>query len=382
MKRRMNYSPEFKAKIVMEILSEEFTINQLAAKYEISPVVLSRWKKEFVERASEVFKKGPSDAEKELDHKKEHIADLERKVGQLTYEVDWLKKNLKKSSDPTGRKNLVDFSEAQINHSRQADLLSINRTSIYRNPPKEKVISELDLFIMNRIDELHTAHPTWGYRMITKVIRRDDKICINRKKIRRMMRDMGVYTIYPKPNLSKRYHAQYVRPYLLRNLRIERANQVWGIDITYIRMEKGFMYLFIIIDWFSRKIIDFELSSTLEKSFVIECLKRALENRKPEIINSDQGSHFTNADYLNLLEESSVQISMDGKGQALDNVRTERFFRTLKYDLIYINEFNSPRSLRLGLKNYINEYNTYRPHSSIGGLCPDQAYYGETPIVA
>ena len=378
----MNYSPEFKAKIVMEILSEEFTINQLAAKYEISPVVLSRWKKEFVERASEVFKKGPSDAEKELDHKKEHIADLERKVGQLTYEVDWLKKNLKKSSDPTGRKNLVDFSEAQINHSRQADLLSINRTSIYRNPPKEKVISELDLFIMNRIDELHTAHPTWGYRMITKVIRRDDKICINRKKIRRMMRDMGVYTIYPKPNLSKRYHAQYVRPYLLRNLRIERANQVWGIDITYIRMEKGFMYLFIIIDWFSRKIIDFELSSTLEKSFVIECLKRALENRKPEIINSDQGSHFTNADYLNLLEESSVQISMDGKGQALDNVRTERFFRTLKYDLIYINEFNSPRSLRLGLKNYINEYNTYRPHSSIGGLCPDQAYYGETPIVA
>ena len=235
---------------------------------------------------------------------------------------------------------------------------------------------------MNRIDELHTAHPTWGYRMITKVIRRDDKICINRKKIRRMMRDMGVYTIYPKPNLSKRYHAQYVRPYLLRNLRIERANQVWGIDITYIRMEKGFMYLFIIIDWFSRKIIDFELSSTLEKSFVIECLKRALENRKPEIINSDQGSHFTNADYLNLLEESSVQISMDGKGQALDNVRTERFFRTLKYDLIYINEFNSPRSLRLGLKNYINEYNTYRPHSSIGGLCPDQAYYGETPIVA
>lgn len=154
---------------------------------------------------------------------------------------------------------------------------------------------------MRRIDELHTAHPTWGYRTITKVIRRDNHLCVNRKKIRRMMRDMGVYTIYPKPNLSKRYHAQYIRPYLLRSLNITRPDQVWGVDITYIRMEKGFMYLFIIIDWYSRYIVDFELSNTLEKSFVIDCLKRALRNRKPEIINSDQGSHFTNPDYLELL---------------------------------------------------------------------------------
>jgi putative transposase len=155
-------------------------------------------------------------------------------------------------------------------------LLGINRSSIYRDPPKEKVISDEDLFMMRRIDEIHTAHPTWGYRTITKIIRRDDEILVNRKKIRRMMRVMGIYTIYPKPNLSKRYHAQYIRPYLLRNLDIERPDQVWGVDITYIRMQKGFMYLFIIIDWYSRRIVDYELSSTLEKSFVLNCLKRTL----------------------------------------------------------------------------------------------------------
>ena len=235
---------------------------------------------------------------------------------------------------------------------------------------------------MRRIDELHTDHPTWGYRTITKVIRRDDKLCVNRKKIRRLMREMGVYTIYPKPNLSKRHHAQYIRPYLLRKQNICRPDQVWGIDITYLRMEKGFMYLFVIIDWYSRRIVDYELSSTLEKTFVMDCLKRALKVRKPEIINSDQGSHFTNPDYLDLLDNAGVKVSMDGKGQALDNVRTERFFRTLKYDLIYIHEFETPRQLRMGINRYIHEYNTYRPHSSIGDLCPDVVYNARVDRVA
>lgn len=193
------------------------------------------------------------------------------------------------------------------------------------------------------------------------------------------MRVMGVYTIYPKPNFSKRFHAQYIKPYLLRNLNIVRPDQVWGVDITYIRMEKGFMYLFVIIDWYSRKIIDYELSSTLEKTFVLTCLKRAFATSKPEIMNSDQGSHFTNEAYIQLLEEQGIRISMDGKGQALDNVRTERFFRTLKYDLIYINEFESPRQLRKALGAYIDEYNTYRPHSSLGGVCPE-VFYHQDPL--
>ena len=227
---------------------------------------------------------------------------------------------------------------------------------------------------MNRIDEIHTAHPTWGYRTITKIIRRDDGITVNHKKILRMMNTMGVRTIYPLPNLSKRYHAEYLKPYLLRNRVISAPDQVWGVDITYIRMKKGFMYLFVIVDWYSRYIVDFELSTTIDKSFVMGCMKRALSRKRPEIVNSDQGGHFTSPDYQMLLHENEVKISMDGKGQALDNVRTERFFRTLKYDLIYTNEFETPRGLRAALWPYIEEYNTYRPHSSIWMKCPAQVY--------
>lgn len=237
-------------------------------------------------------------------------------------------------------------------------------------------MEEETLEIMNQIDRIHTDNPTYGYRKITYKLR--EKYIINRKRVQRLMREMGIIAIYPKPNLSKRYHAQYVKPYLLRNLNIVRPNQVWGVDITYIKMRKGFMYLFIIIDWYSRCIVDYELSSTLEKGFVIICLKRAFGRCKPEIMNSDQGSHFTNPTYIELLESYNIRISMDGKGQALDNVRTERFFRTIKYDDIYINEYNTPRELRTGINAYMIKYNTYRPHDSLRGDVPMNFYKGDT----
>ncbi len=285
-----------------------------------------------------------------------------------------LKKNLTKSSIASDRKVFVELDNNKITVRRQTELLKINRTSVYRKPA-EPTVSEQDLCIMRRIDEIHTAEPTWGYRKITHRLQRED-IVINRKKVRRLMRVMGIYAIYPKPNLSKRYHAQYVRPYLLRNLEIIRPNQVWGVDISYIRMKKGFMYLFIIIDWYSRYIVDHELSSTLDKAFVHTCLTRVLASHKPEIINSDQGSHFTNPDYIKLLEEAKVKISMDGKGQCLDNARTERFFRSLKYERVYINEYETPRELRVMLNDYIKTYNNYRPHSSLGGDSPARYYFG------
>ncbi|ADY55099.1 transposase IS3/IS911 family protein [Syntrophobotulus glycolicus DSM 8271] len=321
MNKRNHYPAEFKTKVVLEVIQEASTVNEIAAKYGISPVVISRWKQEFLERAAEVFKKGPSDAEKELDKQQRHVAELERKVGQLTYEVDWLKKNLSKLSEPTGRKSFVDRDNPRISVKRQAQLLSINRSSVYRRISEQKTLSDAELFVMRRIDEIHTGEPTWGYRTITTILRRDYGLLINRKRVRRILRDMGIYTIYPKPNLSKRYHSQYIRPYLLRKLEINRPDQVWGIDITYIRMKKGFMYLFVIIDWYSRYIVDYELSSTLDKSFVLSCLKRAMSHRKPEIINSDQEGHFTNPDYILLLESAGVKISMDGRGQCLDNAR-------------------------------------------------------------
>lgn len=262
---------------------------------------------------------------------------------------------------------------SEITVKRQCELLEINRSSTYRKPTPKKVTPE-NLFLMRRIDEIHTFHSTWGYRTITKVIRRDDGIKVNKKRIRRLMRDMGIRTTYPTPNISKRYHAEYARPYLLRNMQITEPDQVWGVDITYIRMNKGFMYLFVIIDWYSRCIVDYELSSTLEKGFVMGCLKRTLSRKTPAIINSDQGGHFTNPDYLMLMEEFGVKASMDGKGQALDNIRTERFFRTLKQDLIYRYEFETPRELRAALEGYMADYNTYRPHSAIAADTPADAY--------
>lgn len=267
---------------------------------------------------------------------------------------------------------MVERDNQDINIKRQAELLGVNRTSIYR-PSKEQQMSELNVEIMHRIDLIYTKHPYFGYRKMTAFLR-DQGYTINRKRVRRLMRLMGLEAIYPKPNLSKRLHAEYCRPYLLRGLTIDRPNQVWGIDITYIRMGKGFMYLFNIIDWYSRKVIDYELSSTLEKSFVLKCLRRAFSRCKPEIMNSDQGSHFTNASYLELLSEKGIQVSMDGKGRATDNSRTERYFRALKYECIYLNEFENPRALRQGIDRYVQFYNEERPHQSLNDAKPAQFY--------
>lgn len=264
---------------------------------------------------------------------------------------------------------------------RQAELLSINRTSLY--PALKQAASNRHLYdvaIMNRIDEIYTDHPYYGYRRIhVKLI--EDGWLINIKKTRRLMRDMGLYAIYPKQNLSKMYLRQYIHPYLLRNLKIERPNQVWGCDLTYIRLGqgKGFMYLFAIIDLYSRLIIDYELSATLEKEFVLRCLKRAFQTAKPEILNSDQGSHFTNEAYIRLLQSTGIRISMNSKGRALDNIFMERFFRSLKYENIYLNEYVNPKSLRKGINQYITFYNHERPHQSLD-YQPPVVVYRQLPM--
>ena len=272
---------------------------------------------------------------------------------------------------PDVRKSLVESHKA-LSLAKQAGLLEIGRTSIYKRPTKG--ISDDTIALMHKIDHIHTDEPTWGCRTITSYLHNTYGIVVNRKRVRRLMRQMGIYAIYPKPNLSKLYHAQYVRPYLLRNMEIVRPDQVWGVDITYIPLGRSFVYLFVIIDWYSRYIVDWELSSTLDKGFVLTCMRRALGKSRPQIINSDQGGHFTNPDYVSLIEGSGVRISMDGKGQCLDNARTERFFRTLKYDRVYINEYTTPRDIRQMLNAYIPHYNTARPHTSADGLPPATRY--------
>lgn len=180
--------------------------------------------------------------------------------------------------------------------------------------------------------------------------------------------------IYPGPNLSKRDLQHRIYPYLLRKLLIEQPNQVWSVDITYIRMKHGWMYLYAMMDWYSRYIIDWQLDQSLEIEFVLETTKRALTRRKPEIINSDQGSHFTSPKYIDLLKENEVRISMDGKGRAKDNIVIERFWRSLKYNEVYINDYNSPRELRQGVERYIHLHNHYLPHQSLQNHTPAAVY--------
>jgi putative transposase len=259
--------------------------------------------------------------------------------------------------------------------SRQAELLSLPRTCLYEKPTKQPSARTLeDILIMHKIDEIYTECPFYGYRRVCRDLNKA-AVPISLKKTRRLMRKMGLYAIYPQRNLSRMYHRQYIHPYLLRHLPIVRANQVWAVDLTYVRMGSGFMYLFVIIDLYSRYIIDYELSSTLEKGFVLKCLERAFRTAKPEIINSDQGSHFTNEDYVNLLTGNGIRISMDSKGRALDNIFVERFFRSLKYELIYINEFENPRNLRKGINQYMTFYNYERPHQSLDYQSPAEYYH-------
>ena len=267
---------------------------------------------------------------------------------------------------------MIERNNHIITVRRQAELVAINRTSVYR---KELAYTEnsQNILLMHKIDKIHTDYPTYGYRIITRLLL-NEGFKVNHKRIRRLMRKMGIYAIHPGPNLSKMLHAKYRMPYLLRKVEITHPDHVWGVDITYLRMGKGFMYLFVIIDWYSRSVVDYEISLSLEKSFVIKCLTRALESRRPSIINSDQGSHFTNLQYLDLLKSNGVKASMDGKGRATDNARTERFFRTLKYDCIYINEFETPRDLRKAIDRYVNVYNYQRPCQAIDYEFPGIKY--------
>ena len=270
--------------------------------------------------------------------------------------------------------NLIDREDKELSISKQADLLSINRTSIYYKPVP---VSIEELYIRHLIDEIYTKHPEYGYRRMTVILNRDHHIGINRKRTRRYMREMGIHGFCPGPNLSKRLHGKYLYPYLLRGLNIDHPNQVWSIDITYCRMKKGFMYMTAIIDWYSYQIVGYTLSNTLGKASVIETVEKAIkEYGKPEIINSDQGSQFTSDGYINLLKENNIKISMDGKGRALDNRRIERFFRSFKWEKLYLEEYENGHQLRKMIKEYMEYYNNERPHQSLNYLTPSQIHMG------
>lgn len=248
--------------------------------------------------------------------------------------------------------------------SAQTQMLGLNRTSLYyqpKTPPHE------ELRLKRRIDEIYTERPFYGYRRIAVQLQQEG-VLVNRKAVARHMQEMGLSAIVPgphRPNLSKRAHQHAIYPYLLKGVTADAPNSVWGVDITYIRMVGGYpgwLYLVAVLDWHSRYIVSWELSRDLEIGFVMLAARAALGGATPTIWNSDQGSHFTSPQYTRLLEEAGVRISMDGRGRYVDNIFTERLWRTIKYEEVYLHEYSTPKEARQGLSDYIEFYNNERPH--------------------
>jgi putative transposase len=265
---------------------------------------------------------------------------------------------------------LIERDESTVPLSLQAELLGLSRASLYYRPVPP---SAEEIALKHRIDAIYTKYPFYGSRRITVTLNAEE-IAINRKAVQRHMREMGLTGICPGPNLSKRHAQHAVYPYLLGGVRAASPNHVWGIDITYVRLRAGWMYLVAILDWFSRYVVAWELDQTLEIGFVLAAVDRALAQAVPVIWNSDQGSHFTSPQYIERLRARDVQISMDGKGRALDNIFTERLWRTVKYENVYLADYASPKAAREGLARYLEFYNGERPHQALGYRTPAEVY--------
>ena len=366
---RRNFSAEFKTNLVLQLLKGEKELNVLAVENDIQPNLLRNWKKEFLTNASLAFdNKREDNLREKLAEERKEKAEYAKKVGQLTMQVDWLKKNLKKLSDLTTRVNLVRnlSTNKELPVSTGAKLLGINRTSVYYGGIP---VSEEELECKSIIDHLHTDNPTWGARQMSAQLKLRG-YQVGRRKAGRYMREMDITPIYPKMNLSKRMKQAKVCPYLLRNAVIDRSNQAWSIDITYIPMKHGFLYLTAIIDWYSRCIVGWDVDDTLDTTMVINACKKAFKVAKPLIINSDQGSQFTSDKYIEFIRDNGIRQSMDGKSRWADNIMIERWFRSFKYEEAYLTEYANLKEAREAIGRYIYTYNFERCHQSIGNKRP------------
>ena len=274
---------------------------------------------------------------------------------------------------------MVERTDAEVPLTEQADLLSLSRRSLYYQPVPP---SAADVAIKHAIDRIYTDQPSYGSRRIAVTLKEDYQLVVNRKAVQRHMHEMGIAGISPGPNLSKRHPSHQVYPYLLRGVTAAHPNHVWSIDITYIPLVAGWMYLVAVLDLYSRYIVSWSLDDTLELPFVLDAVARALAQARPAIRNSDQGSHFTSPQYTQLLLDAEVQISMDGKGRALDNIFIERLWRSVKYEEVYLREYGTPREARSWLSRYLTHYNEQRPHSSLAYRTPAAVYFGKEGISA
>jgi putative transposase len=265
--------------------------------------------------------------------------------------------------------------------TRQCQLLNLSRSSVYYQPTGT---SDEDLRLMRRIDEMHLKRPFYGSRRIRDWLQ-DEGFAVNRKRVQRLMRQMGITALYPKANTSRPGKGHKVYPYLLKGLEIDRANQVWAADICYVPMARGFVYVVAIMDWYSRKVMAWRVSNTMDAEFCVEALEEAIcRYGAPEIFNTDQGAQFTSEAFTGALRAAGIRISMDGKGRWVDNVFVERLWRSLKYEEVYLKAYETVAQARQGMGNYFRFYNRDRRHQSLGRQTPDQAYEGSVmwPVAA
>ncbi len=261
--------------------------------------------------------------------------------------------------------------------TRQAKLLDISRGTVYYQP---RPINPGDQMLMNRIDRLHLELPFAGARMLRDLLRQEGHR-VGRSKVRRLMRLMGIEALYRKPKTTRRHPQHKVYPYLLRGLTIDRPNQVWAMDLTYIPMARGFVYLAAVVDWHSRRVLSWKVSTTMDTHFCLEAVEEAMEKfGKPDIFNTDQGSQFTSLAFTSLLKDNGIQISMDGKGAWRDNVFVERLWRSVKYEEVYLHAYDTVSAAKAGLDRYFRFYNNRRPHSSLDRQTPDQFYFEALPL--
>jgi len=380
-----NFSAEYKTKVVLELLESELTISQLSKKYEITPKTIQNWKKQFLSNASMAFEpaKVVSEYKTEIEDLKSENDELAKALGKATVERDWALGKLR-SLDIPNKRDLVDSKLKDLSMARQCELLKINRSMLYYQP---KIMSLYNKKIMDRIDEIYTDNPDYGYRFMHKSLL-DEGFTIGRDRTLKYMSIMGIEALYPqqKKSISTQNKAHKVYPYLLepywqtsqkgsKSVYVPRSNEVWSGDITYIRTPSGFMYMAASIDWHSKAILSYTLSNSMDSSLVTSILEDALSKYlAPLIFNSDQGGQYTGSEHIRILEKHGIQISMNGKGRSIDNIIIERFFRTLKYNCIFINEFKNISELKEGINSYVDKYNNRRFHSSIGYKKPMDVY--------
>ncbi|MEL6432654.1 MAG: IS3 family transposase [Pseudomonadota bacterium] len=366
MAKRRNCTDQFKAKVALEALRGDKTVQEIAAKHQLHPNQVSTWKRQAIDGMADVFsgskQSGPTEAE---------VKELHAKIGRLAVENGFFVGRAQKVS-PARKRSMIQRDHPDLSISQQCKLVQLSRSAFYYTPVG---IDTDTLTMMKEIDRVFTKYPFFGSRQIAAYLRREGTV-VGRHRVRRLMAKMGLEAIYKRPRTSQPHPQHPVYPYLLRKMQIDRPNQVWCADITFVPVRNGFLYLVAIMDWATRKVLSWRLSNTMHADFCVDALNEAItKHGPPEIMNTDQGSQFTGSAWITALSEAGVRISMDGRGRYLDNIFIERLWRSLKQEAIYLEEISDGFLARHVIKNWMAFYNTKRPHSALDRRTPDEAYW-------